>query len=105
MASFMMDTKLSQIELSRGYGVNEFHEDIKKVCTLAGCEMKAVVFLFTDNQIVKESFVEDINTNPMKVVLDKRDALDWPHIHFVLCGVYTKAVLRGKAFIPPCEQK
>jgi hypothetical protein len=51
------------------------------------------------------SFVADINTNPMKVVLDKRDALDWPHIHFVLCGVYSKAVLRGKAFIPtaPCK--
>ena len=61
MASFMADTKLSQIELSRGYGANEFHEDIKKVCMMAGCEMKPVVFLFTDNQIVKESFVEDIN--------------------------------------------
>jgi hypothetical protein len=44
--------------------------------------------------------VDEINTNPMKVKLDKRDALDWPHIHFCLCAVYAKGVLRGKAHVP-----
>jgi hypothetical protein len=27
--------------------------------------------------------------------------LDWPHIHFCISAVYSKAVLRGLAFIPP----
>lgn len=44
--------------------------------------------------------VAEINKNPMKIKLDKRDALDWPHIHFCLCAVYAKAVLRHKAWIP-----
>lgn len=50
-----------QIELTRGYGNGEFREDIKKLMILAGVERKATTFLFTDSQIVKESFLEDIN--------------------------------------------
>jgi hypothetical protein len=46
------------------------------------------------------SLVNEINLNPMNVVLDQRDALDWAHIHFCICAVYSKAVLRGKAFVP-----
>jgi hypothetical protein len=43
----------------------------------------------------------DINQNPMKVKLSQMDTLDWFHIHFVLCAAYAKAVLTGKAWIPP----
>jgi hypothetical protein len=50
-----------------------------------------------DNPI---DYVLMVNTNPMGIKLDNRDALDWPHIHFVLCASYAKAVLRGKAFTP-----
>jgi hypothetical protein len=46
------------------------------------------------------TLVAEINMNPMKIELDQRDALDWPHIHFCLCAVYAKAVLRGLAFVP-----
>jgi Fe-S cluster biosynthesis and repair protein YggX len=46
------------------------------------------------------SLVNEINLNPMNVELEHRDALDWPHIHFCLCAVYSKAVLRGKAYVP-----
>ena len=45
-------------------------------------------------------YISHVNSNPMKIVLDTRDALDWPHIHFVLSASYAKAVLRGNAFIP-----
>ena len=41
----------------------------------------------------------EVNKNPMKITLEQRDALDWPHIHFVLCASYAKAVLSGRAFI------
>ena len=44
--------------------------------------------------------VKEINKNPLKIKLETKDALDWPHIHFCLCAVYAKAVLRGQAWIP-----
>jgi hypothetical protein len=44
--------------------------------------------------------LREVNKNPMKIKLEQRDALDWPHIHFVLCASYAKAVLKGAAFIP-----
>lgn len=51
---------------------------------------------FKRNEIVKE-----INANPMKIILSDTEALDWPHIHFVLATSYATQVLTGKAFIPP----
>lgn len=48
----------------------------------------------------KLTLLDEINSNPMKVKIDKMEALEWPHIHFCLCGVYAKAVLRGRAYVP-----
>lgn len=45
-------------------------------------------------------YISHVNQNPMKLILETREALDWPHIHFVLSASYAKAVLRGNAFIP-----
>eukprot|EP00741_Cyanophora_paradoxa_P024436 tig00022075_g23593.t1 len=61
LAAHMSDYKCFQIELTRHYGMNEFREDLKKVLFMSGAENKQVVFLFSDTQIVKESFLEDIN--------------------------------------------
>jgi len=44
--------------------------------------------------------VAEINKNPMGVKLEQMEALEWPHIHFCICAVYAKAVLRKKAFVP-----
>jgi hypothetical protein len=44
--------------------------------------------------------IESINSNPLGVKLEQRDALDWPHIHFVICAQYAKAVLKDRAWIP-----
>ena len=60
-ASHISEYKIFQIELSRGYGPNEFHEDLKKMLSNAGVKAAPTVFLFSDTQIVKESFLEDIN--------------------------------------------
>ena len=49
---------------------------------------------------LQQKIVEDINANPMKIKLSNLEALDWPHIHFVLAMSYAKAVLKGEAFIP-----
>jgi dynein heavy chain len=61
LASFMADCKCFSIEITRGYGMNEFHEDLKTVLMTAGCENQPITFLFSDTQIVKEGFLEDIN--------------------------------------------
>ncbi|VDM03485.1 unnamed protein product [Schistocephalus solidus] len=50
-----------QIELSRGYDYSAFHDDLKKLYFKAGVEGKSTVFLFTDNQIIMEEFLEDLN--------------------------------------------
>jgi hypothetical protein len=46
------------------------------------------------------TLVAEVNMNPMKVELSQMEALEWPHIHFCLCAMYAKAVLRKKAFVP-----
>ena len=49
------------IEITRGYGSAEFHEDLKAVLMTAGAQNVPTVFLFSDSQIVDESFLEDLN--------------------------------------------
>ncbi|XP_031567893.1 dynein heavy chain 3, axonemal-like [Actinia tenebrosa] len=61
LATFMADYDLFQIEISKNYTKNEWREDIKKMLIKAGVDGKPTVFLFSDNQIKEESFVEDIN--------------------------------------------
>lgn len=52
---------LYKIAVVKNYGKNEWNEDIKKVLKYAGCEGKSITFFLSDNQIIDESFVEDIN--------------------------------------------
>ncbi|XP_062985188.1 dynein axonemal heavy chain 6 [Elgaria multicarinata webbii] len=61
LASHICGYKCFQIELSRGYNYDAFHEDLRKLYKMAGVEDKDMVFLFTDTQIVVEEFLEDIN--------------------------------------------
>lgn len=43
---------------------------------------------------------KEVNTNPMKINITQLEALDWPHINFVLCAKYARAVLCGEAIVP-----
>ena len=47
-----------------------------------------------------QQLVKEIQANPMKVKVNEIEALDWPHIHFVVAMAYSKAVLTGNAYIP-----
>jgi len=60
-AASMAQMKCFQIELKRGYNSTDFREDLKSLYKIAGVDGLPVVFLFTDTQIVEESFIEDIN--------------------------------------------
>ncbi|XP_075463117.1 dynein axonemal heavy chain 6 isoform X2 [Ascaphus truei] len=61
LAAHICGYKCFQIELSRGYNYDYFHEDLRKLYKMAGVEDMDMVFLFTDTQIVVEEFLEDIN--------------------------------------------
>ncbi|NWJ00116.1 DYH3 protein, partial [Crypturellus undulatus] len=61
LATYMNTFELFQIEITKSYGINEWKEDVKRVLLKAGVANKNVSFLFCDNQIKDEAFVEDIN--------------------------------------------
>jgi dynein heavy chain len=61
LAGSMSEMDCKMIELVRGYGLNELREDIKTFMIEAGVGGKHTVWLFTDTQIVNDSFLEDIN--------------------------------------------
>ena len=54
LASHMCGYTCFQIELSRGYDYEAFHEDLRKLYDMAGVQNLDTVFLFTDTQIVVE---------------------------------------------------
>jgi dynein heavy chain len=60
-AAHIAGCKVFQIELSRNYGPAEFRADLVKLYRTAGVDNEPVVFLFSDTQILQESFLEDIN--------------------------------------------
>ncbi|OAJ44270.1 hypothetical protein BDEG_27524 [Batrachochytrium dendrobatidis JEL423] len=62
LACHISDYQCTQIELTRTYGQEEWHEDLRKLYRLAGLDGKNTVFLLSDTQIKKETFLEDINS-------------------------------------------
>ena len=61
LAAFIRGFTTFSIEITKNYKDPQWKEDIKKVLKLAGAKNTQAVFLFSDTQIVKESFLEDIN--------------------------------------------
>ncbi|KAH0504188.1 Dynein heavy chain 3, axonemal [Microtus ochrogaster] len=61
LSTFMNSYELYQIEITKNYTGNDWREDLKKIMLQSGVATKSTVFLFADNQIKDESFVEDIN--------------------------------------------
>ncbi|XP_027139394.1 dynein heavy chain 6, axonemal [Larimichthys crocea] len=61
LAAHICRYRCFEIELSRGYNYDSFHEDLRRLYKMAGVEGKDMVFLFTDTQIVVEEFLEDVN--------------------------------------------
>lgn len=61
LASYLVETKVYQIKISKNYRHVEFRDDLKKIYMTTGIENKPLVFLLTDAQIVNEIFLEDLS--------------------------------------------
>jgi hypothetical protein len=51
LSAFIADYELFQIEISKGYGPNEWKDDLKSCLMKAGIDCKPTVFLFSDTQV------------------------------------------------------
>ena len=61
LATKMGDFEIFQIEIKKVYGKTEFREDLKTLFKTCGSKGEPTTFIFTDNSIKEESFLEDIN--------------------------------------------
>lgn len=61
LASKMADFEPFQIEIKKVYGTLEFREDLKTLMRDVGGRGEPTSFIFTDNSVKQESFLEDIN--------------------------------------------
>ena len=62
LASHMLEIEFRQIEITKRFGPAEFREFLKELMFSTGIDRTPLCFTITDNQIISELFVEDINS-------------------------------------------
>ncbi|CBH18135.1 dynein heavy chain, putative [Trypanosoma brucei gambiense DAL972] len=62
LAAYIAGRQTVEISVGKGYSMNEFHEFLLELYTTTGVNCKPTVFLLSDNQIVHEGMLEDVNS-------------------------------------------
>ncbi|OHT12593.1 Dynein heavy chain family protein [Tritrichomonas foetus] len=60
-AAFVAEMEVFQPQPAKEYRIADFRNDLRGLFKLAGAQNRPVMFLLTDEQIVDEAFLEDIN--------------------------------------------
>jgi len=61
LVTFSLGFQINALQIGKGYGVELFWKDLGKILLKAGTVDTYQVFIFSDTQILIESFLEDIN--------------------------------------------
>ncbi|XP_055375876.1 dynein axonemal heavy chain 2 [Condylostylus longicornis] len=61
MATFVCELNMFRIEVTKKYKTQEFREDLKSLYKITGVKNRGTVFLFNDEQIVENNFLEILN--------------------------------------------
>ena len=61
LSSYLLEQQFRNVEISKGFGPDQFKDFVKELMFIAGIDGKQVCFILTDTQIIAESFLEDIN--------------------------------------------
>ncbi|KAL0050690.1 hypothetical protein WJX82_005287 [Trebouxia sp. C0006] len=99
IATFMAEYSLFTIEISKSYSVLEWQEDLRTVLRKAGSDGQPTVFLFSDNQLKDESFLEDVNNILNMGEVPNLFAKD--EVMTIIEAVTPKAKRAGRGISPP----
>lgn len=61
LCSYMRSMEFRQLEITKGYGIDNFLEFMKELMKSSGVEGNGIAFVMTDTQIIDESFIENLN--------------------------------------------
>lgn len=81
LSAFINESVIMQVQMTKGYNLESFRNFLKDMMRDASNRNISVTFLFTDNQILEEVFLEDINNilNSGEVpniwAIDERDGI------------------------------
>eukprot|EP00108_Taenia_solium_P009032 TsM_000496300 transcript=TsM_000496300 gene=TsM_000496300 len=101
LATFIVGYQTFQVTITRSYSVSNLMDDLKILYRLAGHEGKGVTFVFSDNEIKEETFLEPLNNmlaSGEVAGLFARDEMD------EILGDLTQLMKRECPRVPPTHE-